>query len=152
MDERDETAKSRPAEKRPDPVPAAKPRFFAPTSAMAKALRKAVKQLPVLRNGEVQRVAALAGVASPTCARCASFDLAAGQHALVQNGDFALAARVLRPSQMQKVETNRPLSEDTGFDRRGQPIDDGGPDWKEMGACRRLGRFVFAPHTCKDWS
>lgn len=135
-----------------EPVPVAKPRFFPPRTPIGSALRKALRKLPILREPEVQRVGALVGVVSPTCARCASFDLAAGQHVFQQQGDFRMAAAFLTPAQMEKTR-GRPWSEQEGFDERGQPVDaGGGPSWSEMGACRRLGKLVFARQTCKEWS
>lgn len=114
-------------------------------------VRKASIRLPVLRDPDVQRVGALAGVAATTCARCSSFDLAVGQHALDQHGDFRMASRFLRPGQMMK--TRGAWDASRGFDDRGQPVDQsGGPAWDQLGGCGKTGKLVFAPHSCKDWS
>lgn len=114
-------------------------------------IRKGLVRLPVLRELEVQRIGAIAGVAATTCSRCAAFDLPLGQHALKQNGDFQMAAAFLRPGQMQKTKGGA-WSEDRGFDSRGQPVDEGGADWSQLGGCKKKGILVFAPDSCEDWS
>jgi len=58
-----------PASTKTQPVEEPTPRFFAPKSRFAKAVRGALRKLPVLRDPDVQRAAAIAGVVSPTCGR-----------------------------------------------------------------------------------
>jgi hypothetical protein len=116
----------------------------------SEAVRGFLKKLPVLREPEVQRLAALAGIATRKCERCAHWDHAAGQRMIAGNVAFARAASILSPSQMEK--THGGAWDDNGkFDGRGQPHHTGGPSWDQLGACRKHNRGEFATSTCEDW-
>ena len=119
------------------------------------AVRGFLKRLPVLREPEAQRLAAVVGVASRTCARCDHFDREGGERLLRANPAFRMAAAHLTPSQMRR-SNHGAWDAGNGFDAQGQPNDDGGPHWEELGVCRSKTSEVgqkgtFARSTCKAW-